>query len=123
MIPSEGNGCITMGFERESRERRGRSSALQMFYDRDTFESLASKMQMPGRGKVEAAGSEERQEDVAMLDAFIIDEMRRREREEAERRIEIERPMLEIPVPEIPLQRPREEEDEAPQRGVIVIDL
>lgn len=80
-------------------------------------------MQMLGRGKVEAADSEDRQEDEEMLDAFIIEEMRRKEREEAERRIERERPMLEIPVPELPLQKPLEEEDESPQRGVIVIDL
>lgn len=94
-----------------------------MFYDRDTFESLASKMQMPGRGKVEAAGSEERQEDVAMLDAFIIDRIKRQEGEDSERSIESERPMLEIPVPDFPLQKPHEEREETPQRGVIVIDL
>ncbi len=93
-----------------------------MFFGRDSFGLPASKMQVLGMGKVEDAELA-RREDENMLDAFIIDEMRRREREEAERRIENERPMLEIPVPEIPLQRPREEEDEAPQRGVIVIDL
>lgn len=109
--------------ERESWRRRGRSSALRMFLERNTFGSLASKMQVLGRGKVEAAVTEDRQEDVAMLDAFIIDKIKRQEWEEAEQRIESERPMLEIPVPEIPLHQPREEREETPQRGVIVIDL
>lgn len=80
-------------------------------------------MQMLGEGKVEAAEMVFRQEDVDMLDAFIIDQFeRQREREEAER-IDEERPRLEIPVPEYPVQRPREEEEKAPERGVIVIDL
>lgn len=107
----------------ESNERRGRSDVNRMFSGRDAFARPASKLQVLGTGMAKAADSNERQEDENMLDAFIIDEMRRREREEAERRIDEERPMLEIPVPEIPLQKPHEDEDESPQRGVIVIDL
>ena len=58
-----------------------------------------------------------------MLDAFIIEELRRRERERQQR--ERERPALEIPR-----QNPDEDEDdrrsdkrEQPSRGVVVIDL
>ena len=58
-----------------------------------------------------------------MLDAFIIEELRRRERERQQR--ERERPQLEIPRPD-----PDEEEDDRrsekrdqPTRGVVVIDL
>ncbi len=61
-----------------------------------------------------------------MLDAFIIDRMKRQKQEEAERSVERERPVLEIPipVPDAPWQQPREErEEETPPRGVIVIDL
>lgn len=57
-----------------------------------------------------------------MLDAFIIEEIKRRERNREDR----ERPVLEIPLPG-PEDRPRRrsdaEDDEKPQRGVIVIDL
>jgi hypothetical protein len=85
---------------------------------------MASKMQMLGEGKVEAAEMVFRQEDVDMLDAFIIDQFeRQKEREEAERMRDEQRPRLEIPVPEFPVQKPREEEEKAPERGVIVIDL
>lgn len=53
-----------------------------------------------------------------MLDAFIIDEIRRRE-QEAERRREEDRPRQELPVP----QRPPIHEDEPPSdRGVVIID-
>lgn len=58
-----------------------------------------------------------------MLDAFIIEELRRRERERQQR--ERERPQLEIPHP-----NPDDEEDDRrsekrdqPARGVVVIDL
>lgn len=58
-----------------------------------------------------------------MLDAFIIDQIKRREWEEEERCREQERPRIEIPVyPDRPLHLPVEEE-ETPKRGVIVIDL
>jgi hypothetical protein len=58
-----------------------------------------------------------------MLDAFIIEEIKRRERTREER----ERPALEIPLP-APEERPRRrsdvvDDDEKPQRGVLIIDL
>ena len=62
-----------------------------------------------------------------MLDAFIIDELRRRE--EAERR-DSERPRLELPIDDDRPRPPadnddhedREEDDEA-KRGVVIISL
>ncbi len=59
-----------------------------------------------------------------MLDAFIIEEIKRRERMRQER----ERPHLEIPVPpqdDRPKRRSDTEgqDDDRPQRGVVVIDL
>jgi hypothetical protein len=58
-----------------------------------------------------------------MLDAFIIEEIKRRERL---RREEIDRPAVELPLP-VPENRPRRspepDDDEKPQRGVVVIDL
>jgi hypothetical protein len=53
-----------------------------------------------------------------MLDAFIIDEIKRRE-QEAERRREEDRPRQELPLPQRPPAR-----DEEPQsdRGVVIID-
>ena len=56
-----------------------------------------------------------------MLDAFIIEEIKRRER----RREDHNRPVVELPLP-APEDRPRrrtETDDEKPQRGVVVIDL
>ncbi|MEN9800100.1 MAG: hypothetical protein RL653_3797 [Pseudomonadota bacterium] len=58
-----------------------------------------------------------------MLDAFIIEEIKRRERT---RREELERPVVELPIP-----RPEDgerserkgETDPKPSRGVVVIDL
>jgi len=54
-----------------------------------------------------------------MLDAFIIEEIRRREQDRDDRR-----PRLELPIHEQPTQRQndRSERDEAPQRGVVIID-
>ncbi len=54
-----------------------------------------------------------------MLDAFIIEEIRRREQERDDRR-----PRLELPLHEPPTQRQidRSEREEQPQRGVIIID-
>ena len=54
-----------------------------------------------------------------MLDAFIIEEIRKREQEH-----EQQRPRLDIPVPEPRPQRQndRTDDEEAPQRGVIIID-
>ncbi len=54
-----------------------------------------------------------------MLDAFIIEEIRKREQEQ-----ERDRPRLDIPLPEPRPQRQndRADDDETPQRGVIIID-
>lgn len=55
-----------------------------------------------------------------MLDAFIIEEIRRRERED-ERRRDDERPRIEIPVAPSPEPvQPRGEDK--PERGVVIID-
>lgn len=56
-----------------------------------------------------------------MLDAFIIEEIQRRERHREER----DRPVVELPLP-TPDDAPRrrtDEEDEKPPRGVVIIDL
>lgn len=54
-----------------------------------------------------------------MLDAFIIEEIKRREREE-ERRRDDERPRVEIPIaPERPVVPAGEEKRD---RGVVIID-
>jgi hypothetical protein len=54
-----------------------------------------------------------------MLDAFIIEEIKKREREQ-----ENQRPRIELPLPEPRPQRQNEgrEDDEQPERGVIIID-
>jgi hypothetical protein len=56
-----------------------------------------------------------------MLDAFIIEEIKRRERARQER----ERPVIELPVPpaEEPPRRRSDEGEEKPRRGVVIIDL
>ncbi len=58
-----------------------------------------------------------------MLDAFIIEEIKRRERARQEK----ERPVVELPVPDEREDRPKRrsdtEDEEKPQRGVVVIDL
>ncbi len=63
-----------------------------------------------------------------MLDAFIIEELRRRE--EQERDGAREQPRLELPLGEhVPLQSPRHDDEdeiggsERGERGVVVIDL
>ena len=58
-----------------------------------------------------------------MLPPFIIDQIRRREDEEARRRQE--QPRLELPVDAIPPVRKREErdDDDDADRGVIILDL
>lgn len=61
-----------------------------------------------------------------MLDAFIIDELQRRDRLEEERWQDAERPFLEIPVPVSPdelIPLPAAPEERKPDRGVIVIDF
>lgn len=55
-----------------------------------------------------------------MLDAFIIEEIRRREQER-----DSHRPRIDLPLPEPTRpsrQRDRADEDDAPQRGVVIID-
>ncbi len=54
-----------------------------------------------------------------MLDAFIIEEIRRREQQR-----DNDRPRVELPIPEPHphRQNERNDEDEAPNRGVIIID-
>lgn len=54
-----------------------------------------------------------------MLDAFIIEEIKKREREH-----ENQRPRIDVPLPEPSPQRQNErrEEDDTPQRGVVIID-
>lgn len=58
-----------------------------------------------------------------MLDAFIIEEIKRRERTRREDR---ERPVVELPLPSAedpPRRRGEEEDEDKPKRGVVVIDL
>ncbi len=59
-----------------------------------------------------------------MLPPFIIDQIRRREAEEL-RRIERDRPRVELPVDAYrPRPEPKpEEEDDDPNRGVVILDL
>jgi len=54
-----------------------------------------------------------------MLDAFIIEEIKKRERDH-----ENQRPRINLPLPEPTPQRQNEgrEDDEQPERGVIIID-
>jgi len=54
-----------------------------------------------------------------MLDAFIIEEIKKREREQ-----DSQRPRIELPLPEPRPQRQNDgrEDDEQPERGVIIID-
>ncbi len=54
-----------------------------------------------------------------MLDAFIIEEIKRREREHKRR--ESERPSIQIPLPE-PSRIPQQGEEKNPHRGVLIID-
>jgi hypothetical protein len=57
-----------------------------------------------------------------MLDAFIIEELKRRERARQDQ----ERPAVELPLPmpeDRPQRRSNTEDDAPPQRGVVVIDL
>lgn len=57
-----------------------------------------------------------------MLDAFIIEEIKRRER----MRRDDERPVAELPLPkeeDRPARRSETEDEDKPQRGVVVIDL
>jgi hypothetical protein len=54
-----------------------------------------------------------------MLDAFIIEEIKKREQDQ-----DSQRPRIELPLPEPTPQRQndRRDDDERPERGVIIID-
>jgi len=54
-----------------------------------------------------------------MLDAYVIEEIKRRER----RPERDPRPVAELPVPPPPEERPPDAEPERPGRGVVIIDL
>ncbi len=54
-----------------------------------------------------------------MLDAYVIEEIKRRERDKA---VE-DRPVVELPVPTGPGGPPdRDDDDGSPDRGVVIID-
>ncbi len=54
-----------------------------------------------------------------MLDAFIIEEIKRRDRE----RSRDDRPVVELPVPQpAPNREPRRDDDDDGNRGVVIID-
>ena len=54
-----------------------------------------------------------------MLDAFIIEEIKRREREQSRD----DRPVVELPVPQPPSEREqRRDDDDDRDRGVVIID-
>ena len=78
---------------------------------------------VPGRGwRASNGGRQTRETAQAMLDAFIIEEIKRRERVREER----ERPVAELPLPAPDERRRRHtdsDDDEKPPRGVIIIDL
>lgn len=55
-----------------------------------------------------------------MLDAFIIDEIKRREHE---RESDNERPRAELPLPEPdPTRQSDDDQPKRPERGVVIID-
>lgn len=54
-----------------------------------------------------------------MLDSWIIEELKRREKEEAD----ADRPSLELPLDCPPFLPEEDEQDEEENRGVVVIDM
>jgi hypothetical protein len=59
-----------------------------------------------------------------MLPPFIIEQIRRREDDERRRRRdEQQRPRLEIPKPTPARRNASEDEEDEPNRGVIILDL
>lgn len=60
-----------------------------------------------------------------MLDAFIIEELKRKERRQER---DADRPQLPVPAPSEPSSdedaddHPRQSDDDKPQRGVVIID-
>ncbi len=57
-----------------------------------------------------------------MLPPFIIDQIRRRE-EAVQRRQELDRPRLELPIDVYPAPDPKPVDDDIADRGVIILDL
>ena len=58
-----------------------------------------------------------------MLPPFIIDQIRRRE-EDVQRRQELDRPRLELPLDVYhPESKPKPVDDDVSERGVIILDL
>lgn len=57
-----------------------------------------------------------------MLPPFIIEQIRQREQQERDRR-EVNQPRLELPLERLPIRRPAPEEEDEPNRGVIIVDL
>jgi hypothetical protein len=57
----------------------------------------------------------------AMLNPFIIDQIKRREQEQRRRRDR--EAVIELPVPMPAAPRPTSDEDESGERGVVIIDL
>jgi hypothetical protein len=57
-----------------------------------------------------------------MLDAYIIDELKRREQREQEDE-QRPRPVLELPLDDGRDEPVREDDEDAPERGVIIIDM
>ncbi len=58
-----------------------------------------------------------------MLEPYIIEELKRRE---AERRLKDEQPRIELPLPPLTQEEPpagRPRRDDAPDGGVVIIDL
>jgi hypothetical protein len=53
-----------------------------------------------------------------MLDAFIIEEIKRRDREQSRD----DRPVVELPVPPPPSEPPEHRRDDDGNRGVVIID-
>jgi hypothetical protein len=54
-----------------------------------------------------------------MLDAYVIEEIKRRDRQ----RERDDRPVAELPVPPPPERKPGDEKDDGPDdRGVVIID-
>ena len=53
-----------------------------------------------------------------MLDAYVIEEIKRRERERARE----ERPVIELPLPQAPGRVPEPDKDAPDERGVVIID-
>lgn len=56
-----------------------------------------------------------------MLDAFIIEELKRRERRQ-ESEPARPQPSLPVPAPEEADEQPRQSDDDKPERGVVIID-